>query len=111
MRPKLWPALLCVGCCGAIISAFLVSSSARLPFKIHFVTKAQRGRPFLVPMVRRPGKPGASLYRTDVFLTSPGTLLEHPEVQLFFSTAPADTRLLQAELQMVGTACRYRTAD
>src|SRR5260370_26325559 len=109
MRPKLWSALLCVGCCSAIIGAFLVSSSARLALKAPSVAKAQRGRPFLVPMVGQPGKPGASLYRTDLYLASAGTLLEHPEVQLFFSTGPRSARLLQAELQVVGTPCRYRT--
>src|SRR5260370_20506137 len=106
MRPRLLWALLCVAFCGAIISAFLVSLAApdpQIPHKTHFVTKAQRGRPFLVPMVRRPGQPGASLYRADLYLASAETLLEHPEVQLFFSTGPGSARLLQAELQVVGT--------
>jgi hypothetical protein len=110
MRPKLWSALLCVGCCGAIISTFLVSSSARLPVKTPFVAKAERGRPFLVPMVRQPGRSGASLYRADLLLPSVGTLLEHAEIQLFFSAGPGSTRLLQAALQVVGTPCSYGIA-
>jgi hypothetical protein len=111
MRPKLWSALLCVALCGAIIGTFLVSSGSgsQAPHKTPFVAKAQRGRPFPVPLERRPGKPGASLYRTDLYLASAGTLLEHPEVQLFFSTGPGSARLLHAELQVVGTPCRYQT--
>jgi hypothetical protein len=110
MRLKLWSALLCVGCGSAVISTFLVSSSARLPVKTPFVAKAERGRPFLVPMVRQPGRSGASLYRADLLLPAVGTLLEHAEIQLFFATGPGSTRLLQAALQVVGTPCRYRTA-
>jgi hypothetical protein len=111
MRPRLWSALLCVAVCGAIIGTFLVSSGSgpQTPHKTPFVAKTQRGQPFLVPLERRPGKPGVSLYRTDLYLTSAGTLLGHPEVQLFFSTGPGSARLLQAELQLVGTRCRYRT--
>jgi hypothetical protein len=112
MRPKLWSALLCVAFCGAILTAFLVSTGApvlHIPKRTPFVDKGQRGRPFLIPMVRRAGKPGASLYRNDLYLASAQTLLGHPEVQLFFSTGPGSTRLLQAELQVVGTQCRYGT--
>src|SRR5258708_23432550 len=92
MRPRLWSALLSVGLCGAVISVFLTSSSARLPIKTPFVAKTERGRPLLTPLVRAAGGAGAPLYRLDLVLASSTTLLEHPEIQLFFSTCAGNTR-------------------
>jgi hypothetical protein len=112
MRPRLWSALLSVGFCGAIISVFLVSSSARLPLRTPFVSKTERGRPFLAPLVRTEGSPGhprVPRYQLDLFLASVTTLLDHPELQVFFSTASGAAGRVRAELQVVGTPCRYTT--
>ncbi|HXB57612.1 MAG TPA: hypothetical protein VN461_22820 [Vicinamibacteria bacterium] len=109
MRPRLWSALLSVGLFGAIVSVFLISSSARLPLKTPFVTKTERGRPLLAPLVRTAGRAGAPHYQLGLFLASVTTLLEHPEIQLFFSTGSGNTPRVRAELQVVGTPCRYTT--
>jgi hypothetical protein len=112
MRPRLWSALLSVGFFGAIISVFLVSSSARLALRTPFVSKTERGRPFLAPLVRTEGTPGhprVPRYQLDLFLASVTTLLEHPEVQVFFSTGAGAAGKVRAELQVVGTPCRYTT--
>ncbi|HKC12836.1 MAG TPA: hypothetical protein VKI41_12460, partial [Vicinamibacteria bacterium] len=109
MRPRLWSALLSVGLCGAIISAFLVSSSARLPLKTPFVNKTERGRPLLAPLVRTAGRAGAPNYKLDLLLASVTTLLEHEEVQLFLSSGSGNTPWVRAELRVVGTPCRYTT--
>ena len=107
---RLRSALLFIGSLGAVVGAFLLSSSARPPRKIPFVSKSGRGQALVVPLVRGDGPRGSSLHRIDFFSREPRSLLAHPEIQIFLSLPAKGARLRWADLRVVGTPCRYEAS-
>jgi hypothetical protein len=102
--PRLWAAAF-IGLLGLVLALALAFPSARVPLREPFVSKPTRGVAAAIPLEAGESRKRTHVHRLTLSVVEPSVLRDHEELQLMFSSAPARSGLLRAELRARGAPC------
>jgi hypothetical protein len=99
------PATLFVGLLGVMLALTLARPGARSPLRESFVLKAERGAAVSLPLEARESQKRTVVHRLTLSLPDTSVLLDHDELQMFFSSTPTRRELVQGELRVRAASC------
>ena len=102
--PRLWAAAF-IGLLGLALAMALALPSARVPLREPFVSKPTRGAAAAIPLEARESRKRTHVHRLTLSVVEPSVLRDHEELQLMFSSVPARSGLVHAELRARGAPC------
>jgi hypothetical protein len=101
---RLWAAAF-IGLLGLVLALALALPSARVPLREPFVSKPTRGTAATIPLEARESRKRTHVHRLTLSVVEPSVLRDHEELQLMFSSVPARSGLVHAELRARGAPC------
>jgi hypothetical protein len=94
-----------VGVPGLILALTLAGPGARSPLRESFVPKAERGAAVSLPLEARESQRRTVVHRLTLSLPDTSVLLDHDELQIFFSSTPTRRELVRGELRVRAAPC------